>query len=146
MVAGWLSIPVYFGLEAIIRVLNVGKDASMDAAMRAAMVAAHVDVDMDRLRLVAPATLPIKNPAITLGHTVFARRSMDGSDISDVHLMAHELCHVVQRERLGRVAMAVHYGRGWVEGFSYTDHVMEVEARAYADEALPNLRDHLKTT
>ena len=29
----------------------------------------------------------------------------------------------------GRVGMAMEYGRGWVDGFSYRDHCMEVAAR-----------------
>lgn len=44
-------------------------------------------------------------------------------------LLAHELCHVIQRERLGAGFLFV-YLLGWIEaGFVYKDNPLELEAR-----------------
>jgi hypothetical protein len=145
-VAGWVSIPVYFGLEGAIRLLNLGRSQALSTEMADLVARSGSNAELERVRLVSPARLPIKHGAITLGHTVFSREELRADELGHVHLMVHELVHVVQCQGLGRVGMAMAYGRGWVDGFSYEQHHMEVEARAAADEALPILREVIDNT
>lgn len=142
-VGGALGIPVYFGLEALIRLLNVGRGRPLvDAEIEVVAAACNHEpcrclgaVELDLVRIASNALLPIAHRAITLGRTVFVKGVLDMSQERDRSLLVHELVHVAQRERHGRVGMARLYSAHFCDGFSYRKHVMEIEARAVAAAA-----------
>ena len=145
MLGGLVGIPVYFLIEGFIRLLNLGRSAPPSPAERTVLAAA-ADIEgceilravrSDRVRLVAPARLlPIGHRGITLGRTIFSKAAIDQERPGDREFFVHELVHVGQRERHGRAGMARRYAADWVDGFSYRDHAMEIEARAVAATAL----------
>jgi hypothetical protein len=133
-VAGFISVPVYFAFEALVRIMNLGRLKYLDAGQLVVLKAVSevsgcetlATVELDKVRIAARATLPIRNTAVALGRDVFI--SLDRDELRG-SLLVHELVHVAQREELGRIGMAMEYGRGWVDGFSYRHHHMEVAAR-----------------
>ena len=139
-----VGVSLYFGLEAIVRCCNIGRKrravpvvdlgAIVSPAGFAALPDPLASVQFDKVRVVAPARLPIPHVGITLGHSVFLRHPLDLSRRADQELLLHELVHVGQREREGRLGMAYAYGRGFCEAMSYRRHPMEVEARHVARE------------
>ena len=143
---GTIGAPVYFVVEALVRVLNLRRSRALsDAELEVADLVAGTDcvprVDGAKVRLVTDARLPIKQRAITLGSDVFVTDALDVATHRDRELLAHELVHVAQRHRHGRFGMAWHYAAGYCDGFSYRRHVMEVEARDVAALAVGDTED-----
>ncbi|MDG2114141.1 MAG: DUF4157 domain-containing protein, partial [Actinomycetota bacterium] len=91
---------------------------------------------LSEVSVVTPARLPTKHRGMTLGRTIFVKGGLDMDSARDRELLVHEMVHVAQRERSGRVGMAWSYSRLYADGFSYSDHELEVEARAVADAVL----------
>ncbi len=131
-VAAVVSIPVYFAIEGLVRVLNAGRRRPLRPAERQLGAASLGDIDLEPVRMVDRARLPIAHRAITLGDAIYVKGVLDIGEPDDAELFVHELVHVRQRQERSRVGMAVDYGRGFADGFSYRDHDMEIEARAVA--------------
>lgn len=143
-VGGVVGVPIYLGLESVVRVANLGRSRPLtDAELGVVGDARSVPdetarellglVSLPSVRVVAPARLPTSHRGITLGRTIFVKGALDMDKAGDRKLLVHELAHVAQRERAGRVGMAWEYSTLYADGFSYRDHAMEVEARAVAD-------------
>lgn len=99
------------------RKLTAGERALAEAAFEPRQPIAY---DKVRLRLgsganpAAAAAFLKGNPAITLGHTVYLKQrkwSEDYSVAGDASTFIHELAHVWQWERLGRVRFLARYAR-----------------------------------
>jgi len=136
-----IGVPVYFVIEALVRLLNVGRSRMLShAELEVVDLLDSTDlsprVQGDAVRIVTNARLPIKQRAITLGNDIFIKGDFDVAGARDRELLAHELVHVAQRHRHGRVGMAWHYAACFCDGFSYRDHEMEIEARAIAAHAV----------
>jgi hypothetical protein len=72
--------------------------------------------------------IPAKYKAVTQGHRIYVR----GGDIS-VTTLTHELRHVAQIERTGRLRNAAEYGY-WLARVGYNKHPLEQEARRAAGQ------------
>lgn len=142
-VGGVIGVGVYFVVEAVIRSCNFGRRRSLEQdelALLARLPGSApqpwsnplADVPLDKVRVVAPARLPVPHLGITLGRAVYLRHPLDLTRPEDQLLLLHELVHVGQRERAGRLGMAFRYGRGFCEVMSYRRHPMETEARHVA--------------
>jgi hypothetical protein len=125
---GTMGGPVVGGvLSLACRLLNGGRARSLTAAERAALGPLVPGAPLDAIRVVEHAVLPIAPGfgAITLGHTVYVRgrllERLPG-------LLAHEVAHVAQFERLGWRGMLALYGALWLE-HGYRAHPLEHEAR-----------------
>lgn len=96
-------------------------------------------------RLVVVPWLGPQTRAITLGRIVLIR----SGDQHDAHLIAHEMVHVVQWERLGWWQFLRGYLGAYVSGRrrglthwqAYATIPLEVQARALADEIVPLSQD-----
>jgi hypothetical protein len=114
-------------LSLLCRALNGGRARALTSAERAALGPLVPGAPLDAIRVVEHATLPIAPGfgAVTLGHTIYVRgpllERLPG-------LLAHEVAHVAQFERLGWRAMLTAYGALWLE-HGYRAHPMEHEAR-----------------
>ncbi len=142
-VGGMAGVPVYFAVELLVRVMNPRRARALGAAERAVLDPVP-DVEGSRaellalidpatVRIVTDARLPTGHRGMTLGRTIFVRGALDPEGRGDRTLLVHELVHVAQRERWGRVGMARRYAAGYCDGFSYRNHDMEIEARRLAD-------------
>ncbi len=129
-VAWVASVPVYAAYEAFVRAINPTPQR-LEPALVSALGAEVCDMDLSRVRVVAPARIPSGHGGLTLGRTVFVRRAIDPNNEGHLALVAHELMHVRQAERWGRWGMARRYGVEWIRQLSYHDHPLEVEARAF---------------
>ena len=129
-VAWVLSVPVYAVYEAFVRAINPAP-RPLDPGLIEALGAEVCDMDLSRVRVVAPARIPSGHGGLTLGWTVFVRRAIDPTNAHHLALIAHELMHVRQAQRWGRWGMARRYGVEWIRQLSYRDHPLEVEARAF---------------
>jgi hypothetical protein len=120
--------PVVGGvLSLLCRLVNPGPHRRLTATERAALQPLVSGAPLDTIRVVERATLPIAPGfgAITLGRTIYVRgrllEQMPG-------LLAHEVAHVAQFERLGWRGMMTAYGALWLE-HGYLAHPLEHEAR-----------------
>jgi hypothetical protein len=135
---GGVGGPLVGGLAALAcRALNAGRLRPLAPAEREVLAAVLPGVALDRVRVAEGARLPIGAAfaAITLGHDVYVRGRLDARGVG---LLAHELAHVAQFERLGWAGMMAAYGRLWLE-HGYQAHPLEVEARAVERAALAHL-------
>jgi hypothetical protein len=73
-------------------------------------------------------SIPPKYAAITQGHRIYVR----GTSLN-TRTLAHELRHVAQIERFGRVRQAAEYGY-WYARVGYNKHPLEQEARRAAGQ------------
>lgn len=138
-----LSVPVYVAYELILRVLNP-VSRPLPPAIRVRVEPVVSDIDLDAVRVVWPARIPTGHAGVTVGHRVHLAREPDPTSIDDLTLVVHELVHVRQRERWGRIAMMQRYGVGWARVLSYRHHPLEIEARtaqAWAREFLAGAAD-----
>ena len=114
-------------LAAFCRLLNGGRGRALTATERAALESLIPDASLDAIRVVEDAAIPIAPGfgAITLGRTVYVRgrllERLPG-------LLAHEVAHVAQFQRLGWRGMLAAYGALWLE-HGYAAHPLEHEAR-----------------
>jgi hypothetical protein len=114
-------------LSLLCRLLNGGRARTLTATERATLEPLVPSAPLDAIRIVEEAALPIAPGfgAITLGHTIYVRgrllERMPG-------LLAHEVAHVAQFERLGWRGMMTAYGALWLE-HGYGAHPLEDEAR-----------------
>lgn len=123
-----LGGPVVGGLLALAcRALNGGRARALTTEERATLRSLVPGAPLDAIRVVEHAALPIAPGfgAITLGRTVYVRgrllERLPG-------LLAHEVAHVAQFERMGWRRMLTAYGALWLE-HGYRAHPMEHEAR-----------------
>jgi hypothetical protein len=126
---GWLGGPlVGTALASLCRMVNGARGRPLTDDERRDAAALLPGVALDRVRLVEHAMLPIAAgfAAITLGHTIYVRGRLADHAAG---LLAHELAHVRQFERLGRHRMFADYGALWL-AHGYRAHPLEVEARA----------------
>ncbi len=128
----WLGGACTFAaLQVICRAANPRRRTPMPALDR--LRPFFPDLPLERVRLRLGAHLPIaKNmSAITLGWTVYLRQSeLDLGRFQDIELLAHELVHVRQYAKLGRLRFGARYGAGVLEG-GYWEHPMEQEAYGF---------------
>ena len=125
---GAVGGPVVGGvLSLVCRALNGGRARALTPAERAALGPLVPGAPLDAIRVVEHAMLPIAPGfgAITLGRTIYVRgrllERLPG-------LLAHEVAHVAQFERLGWRGMLTAYGALWLE-HGYRAHPLEHEAR-----------------
>jgi hypothetical protein len=125
---GAVGGPVVGGvLSLVCRVLNSGRARTLTAAECAALRPLVPGAPLDMIRVVEHAALPIAPGfgAITLGRTIYVRgrllERLPG-------LLAHEVAHVAQFERMGWRGMLTSYGALWLQ-HGYRAHPMEHEAR-----------------
>jgi hypothetical protein len=125
---GAVGGPVVGGvLSLVCRVLNSGRARTLTAAECAALRPLVPGAPLDMIRVVEHAALPIAPGfgAITLGRTIYVRgrllERLPG-------LLAHEVAHVAQFERMGWRGMLTAYGALWLQ-HGYRAHPMEHEAR-----------------
>ena len=128
-----LSVPVYFGYEVAVRAMNIDRllasRKGLSSALTERVECACGDLDPASIRLVEGARIPTRHVGVTFGSTVFVARRMDAADRRDARLLVHELTHVRQARRYGRVGMARRYGVEWCRCLSYHHHPFELEAR-----------------
>jgi len=129
-VAHVVSPVVYGAYELFVRAINQAP-GPIPHALATKVGPYFSDIDLDLVGLVMPARIPSGHAGLTLGSTIFVGTRLSAGDVEDVSLLVHELVHVRQRSRLGRVAMMRRYGVEWARVLSYRDHPMEVEARNY---------------
>jgi hypothetical protein len=100
-----------------------------------ASIGAFYHADFSRVRFrtggILPFIVPFPYAALALGRTVHVRPGYDRV-LSDPHVMAEELFHVLQWQRLGRIRMIAfypffHLTRG------YDGNPIELEAKREAD-------------
>ena len=109
------------------RLLNPGRMRRLTAEEHTALAPLLPGAPLADVRVVEGAALPIAPgfAAITLGRTVYVRgRLLDRQP----GLLAHEVTHVAQFERLGWRGMMTAYGALWLE-HGYLAHPLEREAR-----------------
>jgi hypothetical protein len=125
---GALGGPAVGGLLTLLcRLLNPGRGRPLTDGERQALAPLVPGVPLEAVRVVEDATLPIVPgfAAITLGRTVYVR----GGLLARLPgLLAHEVAHVAQFERLGWRRMMTAYGALWLE-HGYGEHPLEHEAR-----------------
>jgi hypothetical protein len=80
--------------------------------------------------LITPGTA-----GLTIGHGIFIRQDCLG----DAKLMAHELKHVAQYERLGSIPAFLQQYLAEVNHYGYLSSPMELEAAAFAENEFPTL-------
>jgi hypothetical protein len=103
----------------------------------------HPDLDLDGVRTVCPAVIPSarrSTSGLTLGRTVFLRDPPDPASLRSMSLLLHELVHVDQNRRHGRVGFARLYGLGWASTLSYRRIPLEAEAFDYERQRHDALR------
>lgn len=137
-VAYVLSVPVYCLYELLVRTIN-RRPVALSAETELVVKPYFTDLDLDDVRLRAPATLLSGRAGLTLGHRIFVTRRLDPNSPDDMALLIHELVHVRQRMRFGRFAMMHRYGVEWARQLSYHNHPMEIEARQLQRMAHENL-------
>jgi len=130
VVAHLLAPVVYGAYELLVRAIN-RRPQPIPSDLAEAVAPFFTDIDLTLVRLVAGARIPSGHAGLTLGSTVFAAGPISARDSEAVSLFVHELVHVRQRFRLGRIGMMRRYGVEWARVLSYRDHPMEVEARNY---------------
>ncbi len=79
--------------------------------------------------LITPGTI-----GLTLGHGIFIRQDC----LADAKLIAHELKHVAQYERLGSIPAFLQQYLSEVSQHGYPSAPMELEAIAFAESEFPN--------
>lgn len=80
--------------------------------------------------------LKTRQCAIVLGRTIFLYGFDKNALIQDQHLLRHEVCHVLQWQRMGYLYFLVCY-LGWSIRFGYYQNPLEIEARQKeADETI----------
>lgn len=130
-----LGGPVVGGLLTLLaRALNPGAGRALTPTEREALGAAVPHASLHTVRVVEGARLPILPGfvAVTLGRTVYVR----GQGLDELPgLLAHEVAHVAQFERLGWLGMMRDYGALWLE-HGYSAHPLEREAREAERAAL----------
>ncbi len=128
-----LSAPVYLAYEALIRLANAdrlaGSAPGLDDEKLLRIGGVCGDLDLASIRLVERSRIPTGHAGITFGSTVFVTRELSSMDESDMRLLVHELTHVRQARRFGRIGMARRYGVEWCRCLSYENHPLEIEAR-----------------
>ncbi|HEX5633372.1 MAG TPA: DUF4157 domain-containing protein [Gemmatimonadales bacterium] len=137
---GGVGGPLVGGLATLLcRALNGGRTRRLTAAERDVLAPLLPGLPLGRVRVAESARLPIGPAfaAITLGHTVYVRGRLDERAAG---LLAHELAHVAQFERLGWAGMMAAYGRLWLE-HGYHAHPLEVEARNVERAALDRMAE-----
>lgn len=125
---GLLGGPVVgTALAALCRLTHRGRARALTPAEREHAAALLPGLALDRVRVVEHASLPIGRAfaAITLGHTIYVRGRLAERSAG---LLAHELAHVRQFERLGWRGMFADYGALWL-AHGYRAHPLEAEAR-----------------
>jgi len=121
-------------LTLLCRVLNPGRARELTDVERAVLGPLVPDALLDEVRIVENAMLPIHPAfaAITLQRTVYVR----GAALQRLPgLLAHEVAHVAQFDRLGWRGMMSSYGALWLE-HGYLAHPLEHEAREAERAAL----------
>ena len=149
LLAHLLSVVVYSAYEVFVRVVN-RRARPLSPRLRE-VVLPFVDgfeLDIAHVRMRAPAFVPSGPSGLTLGRRIFLTREPDADSPDDMALLIHELVHVEQRVRYGRLAMMHRYGVEWARRLSYRDHPMEIEAReaqhaAHAD-LMANAGGHIE--
>ena len=135
VVAHVLSVPVYFGYELFVRLIN-RKGEAIPSDIRARIEPYVSDIDLDRVELRMDARVPSGHAGLTLGWRMFINRRLEAQNNDDMRLLIHELVHVRQCQTFGRTGMMRKYGVEWARVLSYSDHPLEIEARAYEKWAL----------
>jgi hypothetical protein len=133
---GWLaqvvSVPVYFVYAALVWLVNTRRDrVPLDPTVAAVMEPFFPDLDLTAVRIVHPARIPSAQPTtsgLTLGSVVYLQREPVPTNPGGMCLLLHELVHVDQGRRLGRVGFARRYGVGFATTLSYRDNPLEQEA------------------
>lgn len=138
-VAHVLSPVVYSGYEVLVRVINRAP-RPIPSTLANVLAPYFTDIDLALVGLVVGARIPSGHAGLTLGRTIFVAGQLSADDTGDVALLVHELVHVRQRFRLGRVTMMRRYGVEWARVLSYRDHPMEIEARNYEAWVTASLR------
>lgn len=121
-------------LALLCRALNAGRGRPLSAVERAELAPLVPGAPLDAVHVVERAALPIHPAfaAITLGRTVYVRGWLRERPPG---LLAHELAHVAQFERMGWRGMLTAYGTLWLE-YGYQRHPLEHEAREAERAAL----------
>jgi hypothetical protein len=140
VVAHVLSVPVYFVYEVFVRTINKRPQPIPDD-LRAVVGDFVADVDLDFVTLCMNAQVPSGHVGITLGRRIFIQGTLDSSKVEDTRLLVHELVHVRQRERFGRLGMMRQYGVEWARILSYVDHPLEVEARRFEERFVSSVSE-----
>jgi hypothetical protein len=139
-----VAIPVFFSFEAFVRLVNTGRPRRpLDPAVIELMRVHHPEVDLSAVRTVCPAVIPSAQrgtSAMTLGTTIFLREPPDAASGSSMSLLLHELVHVDQNRRYGRIGFAHQYGVGWASTLSYRKIPLEAEAFDYERQCRSALR------
>jgi len=129
-VAHVFSPVVYGAYEILVRTINQAP-GPIPQDLSAEVTPYFSDIDLSLVKLVMSARIPSGHAGLTLGSTIFVTARLSADDAEHVSLLVHELVHVRQRFRLGRIAMMRRYGVEWARVLSYHDHPMEIEARNY---------------
>ncbi len=125
-----LSIPVYVAYEGFVRAINK-KAEPLPTELRGAVELMVTDIDLDDVLVTTGARIPSGHDGLTLGIRVFIAGEIQPDSADDMALLIHELVHVRQCRRYGRLTMMRQYGVEWARVLSYNDHPLEVEARNY---------------
>jgi hypothetical protein len=140
-----VAIPVFFAFEAFVRLVNMRRPRRpLDPAVVELMGAHHPELDLGCVRTVCPAVIPSAKrgtSGLTLGTTIFLREPPDPANLRSMSLVLHELVHVDQNRRHGRLGFARQYGVGWASTLSYRQIPLEAEAFEYERLRRSALRD-----
>jgi len=132
-----VAIPVFFAYEAFVRLVNVRRPRRpLDPAVAELMRVHHPGLDLSTVRTICPAIIPSAKPntsGLTLGGTIFLREPPDPASLRSMSLLLHELVHVDQNRRHGRLGFAREYGVGWASTLSYRRIPLEAEAFDHED-------------
>lgn len=90
-------------------------------------------LNLNDVELRTDATLAIaaKYRGITLGKTIYLRGGFNDGSPNDMQLLMHELVHVDQFRRLGRMTFACEYGMGVLLTWDHDEIPLEKEAIAF---------------
>jgi Domain of unknown function (DUF4157) len=145
-----VAVPLFFSYEAFVRLVNLRRARTpLDPAVAKLMMAHHPELDLTTVRTVCPAVIPSVQrgtTGLTLGSTIFLREPPDPASMRSMSLVLHELVHVDQNRRHGRLGFARQYGVGWASTLSYRQIPLEAEAFDHEHRQRDALRDAIASS
>ena len=120
------------------------KRVSLSASMSNILQRHFHSADFTKVRIIPHANgVPWGKSAVTHGNSIFCREGFSEENRDDIDLIVHELVHVEQYNKYGKLGFYILYGFQFLNGgFSYYRIGLEKEAFSYSQRiALANLGD-----
>lgn len=131
-----VGVPAFALTELTARVLNFGRRPKSLPPDVVDLLGPYLpSLDIGSVKTVSPARLPVAQrrfSIMSVGGRVYLEHAPQIDDVRAMTALLHELVHVEQYRRLGRLRFARMYAAGFAAGMSYRENPLEAEAFAIA--------------